>query len=268
MTKQKNDLHSFVVLAYQESPFLKDCIKSILSQTSPSNIIIATTTPNQFINSIAQKNHLSILTNPHTNIGGDFDFALHCANTPLVTIAHQDDIYEPDYTKEIIVAYTKYPQSSILFTDYYEIRNHKKMYTNTNLKIKRTLLFPARVKQHLNSRFAKRSLLRFGCSICCPSVTFVTKNCPHNIFKSSFQCNVDWHAWEKLSRQKGAFTYIAKPLMGHRISESSTTTNIINQGIRTKEDYELFKRFWPNPIAKLFTKLYQQSEKSNSLKKQ
>ena len=53
--------------------------------------------------------------------------------------------------------------------------------------------------------------------------------------------------------------------MGHRISESSTTTDIINQGIRTKEDYKIFKRFWPKPIAKTLTKLYQKSEKSNSL---
>jgi hypothetical protein len=56
--------------------------------------------------------------------------------------------------------------------------------------------------------------------------------------------------------------------MGHRISASSTTTNIINQGIRTKEDYEIFKRFWPTPIAKYLTKFYQKSEKSNSLKSQ
>lgn len=53
--------------------------------------------------------------------------------------------------------------------------------------------------------------------------------------------------------------------MGHRISEASTTTEIINAGIRTKEDYEIFCRFWPKPIAKVLTKVYQKSEKSNDL---
>ena len=265
--KRRSSLHTFVILAYQESPFLEDCIKSILNQKDQPNIVITTTTPNSHINHLAKKYRLPIIKGKHTNIGGDFDFAIHSVDTPLVTIAHQDDLYEPYYSSFIIDAYHKHPKSSIIFTNYYEIRNNHKTHTNTNLKIKRLLLLPIRVKSSLKSKFFKRQILRFGCSICCPSVTFITKNCPYDIFKSQYKCNVDWHAWEKLSRQKGAFTYISKPLVGHRISESSTTTKIINQGIRTKEDYEVFQRFWPKPIAKLLTRLYQKSEKSNSLKK-
>lgn len=263
-----NTIHTFVVLAYKESPYLELCIKSTLNQSYQSQVIIATTTPNSHINHLAKKYHLQIIKGNHTNIGGDFDFAVHSANTPLVTVAHQDDIYEPDYSSSIINTYHKHLNSSIIFTDYYEIRGKHKTYTNANLKIKRVLLIPIRIKKSLKTKFFKRQILRFGCSISCPAVTFVIKNCPKSFFKSDYQCNVDWHAWETLSRRKGAFTFISKPLVGHRISESSTTTKTINQGIRTKEDYDLFKRFWPKPIAKLLIKLYQQSEKSNSLKKQ
>lgn len=266
MTNPKNNLHTFVILAYQKSPFLEDCIKSTLNQTHHSSVLIATTTPNQHIESLATKYRLQIIKGTHTNIGSDFDFAIHSATTPLVTVAHQDDIYNKTYSAEIIKAYQKYPNSSIIFTDYYEIRHNKKTYTNSLLKIKRILLTPIRLKKSLKSKHSKRSILKFGNSICCPAVTFATKNCPQNIFKSSFKCNVDWHAWESLSRHQGSFTYINQPLMGHRISENSTTTDIINQGIRTKEDYEIFKRFWPTSIAKLLTKFYQNSEKSNSLK--
>ena len=260
-----NNLHTFVVLAYQESPYLEGCIKSVVNQTYASKVIIATTTPNQYITKLAKKYQLKIIAGKHTTIGGDFDFAIHSAGTPLVTIAHQDDIYEKSYASNIITAYQKHPNSSIIFTDYYEIRGRQKTYTNTNLKIKRLLLTPARIKKSLRSRHAKRCLLRFGNAISCPAVTFVVKNCPKGIFKSHFQCNCDWHAWEKLSNQKGAFTFISKPLMGHRISETTTTTDIINSGIRTKEDYEILQRFWPTPIAKLLTKLYRHSEKSNQL---
>ena len=261
-----NNVHTFVVLAYKESPHLEDCIKSVLNQTAKGNAIIATTTPNAHIKSLAKKYHLEIYTTKHTNIGGDFDFAIHSAVTPLVTVAHQDDIYDETYLQEIYSSYQKHRDSSIIFTDYYEIRNGQKIYSNVNLKIKRFLLIPAKIKKTLKSKISKRQLLRFGNSICCPSVTFIVNNCPEDIFKSSFKCNVDWHAWEKLSQEDGAFTFIDKPLMGHRISEESTTTDIINQGTRTKEDYQIFKRFWPTPIAKLFTKLYQKSEKSNQLK--
>lgn len=261
-----NSLHTFVILAYQLSPYLEACIKSVTNQTYPSQIIIATTTPNTHIKKLAKKYNIKIVTNKHTNIGGDFDFAVHTGKTPLVTVAHQDDIYDHTYAFEVVQAYQKHPDSSIIFTDYYEVRGRQKTYTNTNLKIKRILLLPAKLKKSLKSRYSKRSILRFGNSICCPAVTFVTKNCPKDIFNSHFKCNCDWHAWEKLSRKKGAFTFISKPLMGHRISTESTTTDIINQGVRTKEDYDLFQRFWPAPIAKLFTKFYQKSEKSNDLK--
>ena len=261
-----NNVHSFVVLAYKESPHLEDCIKSVLNQTKKSNVIIATTTPNKHIKSLAKKYQLDIVNTKHTNIGGDFDFAIHSATTPLVTIAHQDDIYEETYLEEVFSAYQEHSDSSIIFTDYYEIRGDEKAYTNLNLKIKRLLLTPIECKKSLKTKFMKRQILRFGNAICCPSVTFVIKNCPEDIFKSNLKCNVDWHAWEILSRQKGAFTFISKPLMGHRISSDSTTTEIINQGTRTKEDLQIFKRFWPTPIAKLFAKFYQKSEKSNQLK--
>lgn len=263
-----NFLHTFVILAYQRSRYLEICIKSALNQTYPNQVIIATTTKNTHITKLAKKYNLKIIEGTHTNIGGDFDFAIHSANTPLVTVAHQDDTYEKDYSQRIIDNYLKHPNSSIIFTDYYEIRGKQKIYTNINLKIKRILLTPARIKKTLKTRHTKRLLLKFGNSICCPAVTFVIKNCPKEIFTSHFKCNCDWHAWEKLSKRKGAFTYIPQPLMGHRISEDSTTTDIINQGIRTKEDYEIFCRFWPKPIAKILTKFYQKSEKSNSLNQQ
>lgn len=261
-----NNVHTFVILAYKESPHLEDCIKSILGQTKKSNVIIATTTLNKHIKSLAKKYQLEIKSTAHTNLGGDFDFAVHSADTPLVTVAHQDDIYEETYLEEVFGIYQEHSDSSIIFTDYYEIRGEEKAYTNLNLKIKRFLLFPAECKKSLKTKFMKRQILRFGNSICCPSVTFVVKNCPEDIFKCNLKCNVDWHAWETLSREPGAFTFINKPLMGHRISDDSTTTETINQGVRTKEDYQIFKRFWPTPIAKLLTKFYQKSEKSNQLK--
>lgn len=265
MENQKNSLHTFVVLAYKESEYLEKCIKSVLSQSYPSKIIIATTTPNAFIKALAKKYNLEIKETKHTDIGGDFDFAIQCGNTPLVTIAHQDDIYEKHYSEEIVKAYEKYPKSTIVFSDYYEIRDNKKTYTNKLLKIKRILLTPIKLKKSLKSKHFKRSILKYGNAICCPAVTFVKSNCPSKIFASKYVCNVDWHAWETLSKKKGAFTFVNKILMGHRISEDSTTTDIIKQGIRTKEDYQIFKRFWWTPIAKILTKFYQESEKSNDL---
>lgn len=260
-------LHTFVVLAYKESQYLEECIKSVLNQSYDSEVIIATTTDNEYIRNMAKKYELKVVVGKHTNIGGDFDFAVKTGNTELVTVAHQDDIYEKDYALKIVENYKKYKDSIIIFSDYYEIKNGEKVFSNTNLKIKRILLFPLRNKKLGSKKFFKRWVLKFGNSISCPAVTFVKKNCPQRIFESEYKSNVDWLAWARLSKLDGRFVFIKDKLMGHRISEESTTTDIIKQGIRTKEDFEIYSMFWPKWIAKILAKAYKSSEKSNEKKK-
>ena len=111
--------HTFVVLAYKESRYLETCIQSVLNQEFKSNVVIATSTRNAFIEQLANKYNLEIIDNPSPGmgIGYDFDFARTCVNTDLVTIAHQDDIYDPTYSKEIVNNYWKYKDATILFTD-------------------------------------------------------------------------------------------------------------------------------------------------------
>ena len=265
ITRDMN-IHTFVILAYKESPYLEECIKSVLNQSVKSKVIIATTTKNKYIMDFAKKYKLDVVTAKHTTIGGDFDFALSAGNTKLVTIAHQDDIYEYEYAENVIRNYYEFPKSLIIFSDYYEIRGDNKVFSNVNLKIKRILLSSLFIKHFSGFRFMKRNVLRFGCSICCPSVTFVKENCPSKVFTCDMKSNVDWFAWEKLSREKGSFIYINKKLMGHRVDELTTTTDIINQGIRTKEDLVMFEKFWPKKFANIINKFYKRSENSNNIR--
>ncbi len=261
----KNSIHSFVVLAYKESNYLEECIKSVMNQSYESGVVIATTTDNKYIRNIAKKYNLDVIVGEHTSIGGDFDFAVNSGNTELVTVAHQDDIYDYDYASRVVSKYLKNKNASIIFTDYYEIRDEKKVNSNLNLKIKRVLLFPLRFNCLGKCKFFRRWVIRFGNAICCPAVTFVKKNCPDSVFECDYQCNVDWYAWEKLSRLMKSFAFVNSKLMGHRISIESTTTDIIRQGIRTREDYDMYIKFWPKFIAKMFTRVYKNSEKSNNM---
>lgn len=257
--------HTFVVLAYKESKYLEDCIKSVLNQKYKSNVIIATSTPNDYIKTLAKKYNLKVIENKEKKgIGYDFDFAISCGQTKLVTVAHQDDIYESDYSKKVVEEYKKYKDSIIIFTDYYEIKHNQKVFKNTNLRIKRILLFLVKHKNIANKRFVKRSCLAFGDAICCPAVTFVKDVTGNKIFESDMKCDIDWLAWERLSNNKGRFVFINESLMGHRVYEESTTSQILKEDARSREDYEILKKFWPRPIAKLLTKLYKNSEKSNN----
>lgn len=260
--------HCFVVLAYKESPYLENCINSVINQNNKSDVVIATSTLNSYIERLAEKYNIKVIENKSCGmgIGYDFDFARKCVDYDLVTIAHQDDEYDPNYSQMIIESYSSFPSSLILFSDYYEIREDIKEYVNTNLIIKRILLSSLRFKIMSSSKFMKRNCLRFGCSICCPAVTYVNKNIPfERIFDSNMKCNIDWFAWEKLSKVKGNFLYIPEKLMGHRIHEESTTTKIIGESVRTKEDLLMFKKFWPEFISKLISTFYKLSERSNKV---
>ncbi len=263
-----NIQHTFVVLAYQKSPYLEACIQSVLHQQADSQVVIATSTPNAYIDQMAKKYQLPVYVNPRPGqgIAADFEFALECTESELTTIAHQDDIYEPGYSQQMMNYYRAFPDTTILFSDYYEIRNGKKVKINLNLLVKHLLSVPMRFHRISDWRWIKRSGLRFGNLICCPSVTYVKQNIHHYpVFGGTMKSNVDWLAWERLSRQEGNFIYIPICLMGHRIHEQATTTEIINSRKRTNEDYEVFLKFWPKSIARMISQVYRLSEKSNQI---
>ena len=261
--------HSFVICAYEESPFLEKCIQSILGQTLRSKVILITSTPNQYISQIAKNYKIEYVIN-HSESGmvQDWNFGLSQANTKYVTLAHQDDVYSKNYTLEIIKDLERAKHPLIAFTDYQEIRNDNITKTNTMLKIKRIMLLPLKLRVFHNSRLVRRVILSFGCPICCPSVTFVKENLPEQVFQVGYRSCEDWQAWEKLSKLKGEFIYCTKTIMYHRIHAESATTAIIGDNVRTIEDYDMFRKFWPKAIAKVLAKLYAKSEQSNDIGKE
>ncbi len=256
--------HTYVLCAYKESEFLEECVKSLLSQTVKSNILIATSTPNEHINSVAEKYRIPVYINEgEKGIGGDWNFAYSKANTPLITIAHQDDIYEPEYTEQMLELVNKSKDPIIYFSGYGELRNGEKIYNNTILKIKKLMLSPLKIKSFWTSRFIRRRILSMGNCICCPAVTYVKEVVGENPFTNDYLSNIDWQQWEIQSKKRGSFVYNKQPLMCHRIHEESTTSEIIGDSKRTLEDFDMFCKFWPKPIAKLLSKAYKKSEESN-----
>ncbi|MCI8633154.1 MAG: glycosyltransferase [Lachnospiraceae bacterium] len=256
--------HTFVICAYKESPFLPLCIDSLLNQSIKSNIIISTSTPNSYIKNIASQYNLPLFINTgRKSIADDWNFGYSQAKTSLITIAHQDDIYLPTYFEEILKAVNSSSHPLILFTNYNELRNEQVSSPNFLVRYKRIMLAPLSISFFQHSKWLRRRILSFGCSICCPSVTYVKPFLPFPLFKYGFKSNLDWQTWETLSSLSGDFIYLSTSLIYHRIHADSETSNVIKSNIRSKEDYALFKKFWPSPVAKLFTKIYALSEKSN-----
>ena len=91
--------HSFVIPVYGAAPHLPALIESLLAQAGlRSDILLASSTPSAQLAAIAKRYALPLHVNPrHIDIAADWNFALEKAQTPFVTLAHQDDIFAPGY---------------------------------------------------------------------------------------------------------------------------------------------------------------------------
>ena len=268
-TYTKND-HTFVVCAYKESAHLYECIDSLMNQTERGKIMIATSTPSDFLQNAAAKYGIELRVNSAPpSISGDWNFALRQATSPLVTLAHQDDVYAPDYLETCLRRLNRATNPIIFFSHYGELRNGERCYNNKLLGVKKLMLKP--LKAFPRSKFIRRRVLSMGNPICCPAVTYVRssgksdKSGEFPEFTNEFKTSLDWCQWELLSQRKGSFVYCETQLMFHRIHEESETTKTIGESVRSKEDFEMFKKFWPTWIAKRLLKFYSASEDSNKL---
>lgn len=81
------------------------------------------------------------------------------------------------------------------------------------------MLLPLKIKFLRKTVLIKRLILSMGNPICCPAVTYVKDNLPEKVFRVGYKSNIDWEAWERLSRMSGEFVYTGKKLMGHRVHE-------------------------------------------------
>lgn len=264
----KAEDHAFVVCAYKENPFLENTVVSLLDQTELGKVVISTSTPNALIESVGNKYDVPIVINPQPHLAGDdWNYGYNAVDTALVTLAHQDDYYERNYLETILDVANQYDldKLSLLFTDYYELRNGTNVTNNKLLAIKRIMNAPFKHKTMNGSCFIKKRILGFGNSICCPAVTYAKCNLGSSIFDTKYKNSCDYKTFVDLACEKGRFVYIPKKLMGHRIYAESATSLNLAEDIRKREDEEILSSLWPMPIARLINSIYAQSEKSNEL---
>lgn len=260
-----NKDHTFVIPAYKDSVYLEECILSLLNQTVKSNILMITSTPNKHVTDLANKYNINLLINKDGGLSQDWNFGYNNATSKLVTIAHQDDIYEKDYLENILKYANLSSKPIIIFSDYFEIRDGKIVKNTFNLNIKRLLNFKFKNKDNWSNINARKNTFKFGNPICCPSVTLNKEICGLSPFDSNYKSSSDYNTWSKLANVDGDFVYIPKLLIGHRIHKESTTTKTLENNIRQTEDAEILARYWSKPVAKLIYKIYSISEKSNSI---
>jgi len=258
--------HTFVLVAYQENTFLENCGRSILAQSVLGDVMMATSTPNDYLRGLSERYGIPLCVNPNREgIGSDWNYAYSVAKTPLVTLCHQDDWYHPDFLKCSLEAIGPKQTPIIIFTDYDENREGETAQGRKNMRIKRLMEAPLRFRPFQRSILVRRSILAFGDPICCPAVTLNKALVPEEPFHRQYRSCLDWDAWERLSRLRGDFVYCPRRLMTHRIWPGSATSACIDEQSRTREEREILGRFWPHFAASIISRLYATAQKSNAV---
>jgi len=256
--------HTFIIPAYKDSPYIEECLISLKNQTKKSNIIIVTSTPSPYLKQVAEKYAVKIITNNTANkgIAGDWNFGLAQAETKFVTLAHQDDIYEYNYLESVLQK-TDQKNTQIVFTDYAELVDDKIRARSRNLKVKKFLLFPFIIKSRIRCVFFKRLPFLFGNPLCCPSVTYNKEALPVFSFSPEYSYSLDWYAWLELSKREGAFVFINKKLIKHRIHHNSETSAQLTSDVRKNEELKILQLLWGKRIGGFISRIYLRGHKDN-----
>lgn len=260
--------HTFVVMAYGNSPFLPECLDSLLCQTVRGEICIATSTPSGYLSEKAMRAGATLfVTGSGKGIAHDWNFALRQAKTKYVTLAHQDDFYAPTYLEKCLAVTKQHPSALICFTDYSELVGSSVRTDSLLLAVKRYLLRFFMPFGRIKSQFWKKRMLSIGCPIAAPSVLYHLENLGDFQFSPEYTVNMDWDAWSRMAMLNGDFLFVPEKLMQHRIHPDSATTRGLETMRRQEEDERIYRRFWPPFIARIMTCLYSASYRSNKITK-
>lgn len=252
--------HTFAICAYKESEFLEECIKSLMHQTVKTKVIIATSTPNAYISSLADKYKIPLyIRDGKSDIRDDWNFAYDSAQSNWVTIAHQDDKYNKHYVEQLEKKVIKVPDAIAFVSDYMPIKNGKVGPRDINSRLRRLLRTPLKYNRFAGSRFWKKFVLCLGNSICCPAVTYRKEVLGASFFTSELKYNIDWDTFYKLAEIKGTFTYVDKPLTYYRVHDGATSKEWIVNHTREKDDVYMFRKFWPQWFVNVLMHFYKKA---------
>jgi hypothetical protein len=112
--------HTFAIPVYKAAPNLAALIGSLRAQSwARSEILLASSTPSADLDAFAKRQGLPLHINPQrVVIATDWNFALAVARTTFVTLAHQDDLFAPEYVARLLTAMQRHPKVLVAFCDY------------------------------------------------------------------------------------------------------------------------------------------------------
>jgi hypothetical protein len=252
--------HVFVVPAFGDSPFLAGCLASLQAQWLPSAIVIATSTPSDFIAGVARDAGVEVVVNPQRKgIAADWNFAMGVADRRYATLAHQDDTYAPDFLAQTLTAFAGDDTGVLCFTGYQEIDDFGGAKSSRISRVKHAIELATLGRARAVRGLRLRAYLSFGNPLPCSSVTFDTKKLRGFRFSSEYASNLDWDAWWRLMEDGATFLRAPDRLVGRRHNALTATAGLKRDGTRAAEDLIMFRRAWPRPVADAIAAVYRRA---------
>ncbi len=254
---------TLVVCAYKECAYLRACIESIMKQTVVPQVLISTSTPNSYIQKIADEFGVSVCVNSDGGQIKDYNFAMKQGTTPLIMLMHQDELLHPLFVEKVLQELNKTKDPILAFTNYIEMHNDiVDQKASLMVRIKRMLLWPLWFKPLARRGFGKRLIQRFGNPITHPTVVCVRERMPDPCFREEYKASMDWDLWERLSRENGSFAYVSDVLLYHRMNDDNQTSKLFKTtNSRYEEETLIFQRFWPDWIVKILMHFYSKASR-------
>ena len=249
--------HAFVVMAHGDSPFLAGCLLSLRSQTRPSRITMTTSTPSAFVRDAARDFACDLIVNPRrAGIASDWNFALRATRARYVTLCHQDDAYFPTFLERSLGHLEEDGEATLCFTGYRQIADDGSPTRSLVSMVTHGLEWATLGSDTRPSPRRVGAFLSLGNPLPCSSVTFDRSKLGAFRFCDAFQSNLDWDAWLRLTRRGDIFVRDPLKLVGRRRNALTATSRLIAEGVRRREDVQMFRRLWPTPIAEMVASLY------------
>lgn len=252
--------HTFAVCAYGDSPYLPACLKSLKAQTRESEIILCTATPSAYLEAMAERFDVPLQVRDGVpGIGRDWNYAFQCASGEYVTLTHQDDCYERRYTERLQRAAEKWPDMTIFSTGSITVKGHIPEPPGLPEKVKFLMRLPYLAPGICHLKAVKRLPLLLGNPVICPTVAYRKQACPEAPFSETEKFILDWDFLLHMTEQPGRFVLDPAPGIFYRVHPDAATAACIGDRTRETEESRMFRKLWPEPVARAILHFYRRS---------
>lgn len=249
--------HTFAICAYGKSPYLEACIRSLKSQTVPTQIICVTSTPSAWLEELLARYEIPLFVRVgEKGIGNDWNYAVEKAEGRFVTVTHQDDLYNRHYVEELRKAYERWPDMSVFMSDGVLIKNGRLNRGGAVEAVKKVLRLPWRLRCLCHLPVVKMAGLIFGNPVMCPSCSYGKHKVSLPLFSDEYDFVLDWECMRKLALREGRFVCIELPLLYYRIHDHAATKACMENHKREKEERQMFEKIWPGWLTDILLKGY------------